>query len=87
MTVFLWLLLPLLLFLSLMMMMMMMLESTKKYLMEIKCVCWENRRQGAFVAQGLEHWSRKPGVESSILSEGKGSCSSSFNIRSVPPRT
>ena len=25
----------------------------------------------AFVAQGLEHWSRKPGVESSILSEGK----------------
>ena len=48
MTVFLWLLLPLLLFLSLMMM----LESTKKYLMEIKCVCWENRRQGAFVAQG-----------------------------------
>ncbi|VDO00148.1 unnamed protein product [Rodentolepis nana] len=24
----------------------------------------------AFVAQGLEHWSRKPGVESSILSEG-----------------
>ena len=81
---FLWLLLPLLLFLSLMMM----LESTEKYLMEIKCVCWENRRQCAFVAQGLEHWSRKPGVESSILSEGKGSCnSSSFNIRSVPPRT
>ena len=25
----------------------------------------------AFVAQRLEHWSRKPGVESSILSEGK----------------
>ena len=24
----------------------------------------------AFVAQGLEHWSSKPGVESSILSEG-----------------
>ena len=73
MTVFLWLLLPLLLFLSFMMMMMMMMmwESTKKYLMEIKCVCWEKRRRRAFVAQGLEHWSRKPGVESSILSEGK----------------
>ena len=42
MTVFLWLLLPLLLFLSFMMMMMMMMmmmwESTKKYLMEIN-VC------------------------------------------------
>ena len=27
-------------------------------------------RARAFVAQRLEHWSRKPGVESSILSEG-----------------
>ena len=25
----------------------------------------------AFVAQWLEHWSSKPGVESSIVSEGK----------------
>ena len=30
--------------------------------------CW--KWVGAFVAQGLEHWSCKPGVESSNLSEG-----------------
>ena len=29
-----------------------------------------NVRRAAFVAQGLEHWSSKPGVESSNLSEG-----------------
>lgn len=35
----------------------------------------------AFVAQGLEHWSRKPGVESSNLSGGNA------QLRSCPSST
>ena len=31
---------------------------------------WIELLTNAFVAQWLEHWSRKPGVESSILSRG-----------------